>query len=64
MHGGTGPHPALDLQVATDLPDEAVDLAQAEPGAGVRLGGEERVERTLQNLRALPFPLSVTVTRT
>src|SRR6185437_639081 len=43
---------AVDLDVAVRLLDEAVDHAEAEPGALADLfGGEERLEHALQDLR-------------
>ena len=45
FHRGAGARLAIDLDVPTRLFDEAVDLAQPEPGAFPRgLGGEKRIE--------------------
>src|SRR4029077_10922239 len=49
---GALPALAVGAQVTAGLLDEAVDLAEAEPGADARrLGGEERLEHP-----AHPFP--------
>ena len=50
-HARSLPGLAVNLNVPARLLDEAVDHAQAEPGAGAgRLGGEERLERAPAHL--------------
>ena len=54
-HGGAAARGRDDIDIAAGLLDEAVDLAEAEPGAAPDLlGGEERLERLGRDRRIHP----------